>query len=347
MNKYIFFGYSDYSKIVLNDIINLENVCYYEFKSHNVIENFIYKFCTEKFYKRIFSRLPMLITKHLFVYFYDRKFINENCTPVFVFYEISPMARNKQFIEYLRKKYPSMKSVFIILNTLPDKQEWSVAQVNEIKKEYDKVITFDEVDAQNYDLFYYDQIFSKIEINDNGNEKSDLYFCGQNGSRIDTLQQIYERLNSYNIKCNFSVYGGKQNGIISDESPGELRIEKNKDISVFYDWKDYSQVLEEVNQSNCLLEILRDTKHSGSTLRTVEAIVFKKKLLTNNIGLINKKYFNPRQMSVFKSPEDIDIDFLRKQIDVSQYNLPESISPVLFLDYLSLILENKVQESIA
>lgn len=129
------------------------------------------------------------------------------------------------------------------------------------------IYTYDSTDAKNFDLIFIPQFFLKsyLEKNEVVNTDTDFYFLGtvKNDSRLEILDQVMKEID----KCSMV-----------------------KDIRVVRDAKDYityAENLEKVRKSRCLIEI-NSIGQYGLTLRAMEALFMRKKLLTNNPEI--KKY---------------------------------------------------------
>ena len=69
-------------------------------------------------------------------------------------------------------------------------------------------------------------------------------------------------------------------------------------------WMDYKEVIDIVKQSNCILEVVQEGQN-GITLRTMEAVCYGKKLLTNNKNIVKYPFYDSKYISVFEDIDDI------------------------------------------
>ena len=92
----------------------------------------------------------------------------------------------------------------------------------------------------------------------------------------------------------------------------------------------YSNVLKNVSESNCILEILQNNQ-AGPSLRFFEAVFYNKKLLTNNCHIVDFPYYNPQYMKFFKGTDDIDIEWLLDNSINVEYNYKGDFSPLHML----------------
>lgn len=188
---------------------------------------------------------------------------------------------------------------------------------------WDKVYTFDPIDAKQYGFIYKGFCFYSMnkDIESSNNPTIDVYFTGgTKGGRSELINRAYNYLVSSGCKCAFDV---------RLKYKDEIRC---KGINYIKKWIDYKEVLIKVANSRCILEILQNNQ-SGSSLRYCEAVFYNKKLLTNNPNIINYPYYNPKWMKVFDNPEKIDVEWLMSS-DKVDYQYKGDFSPVFFIENL-------------
>ncbi len=80
---------------------------------------------------------------------------------------------------------------------------------------------------------------------------------------------------------------------------------------------------------DAILEIAQKGSN-GDTLRTKEALVYGKLLITDNCDLKTRDYFNPNQVYIYNEKEGVDMDCFRQ----NQKNKFESVHFDKFYDAL-------------
>ena len=158
-----------------------------------------------------------------------------------------------------------------------------------------------------------------------GGEKTlyDLFFVGVSKGRAESLGRIYEQLSAKNVRCEFYISGVKKN---------EKRVE-----GIHYNkWLTYSEVLEKVKSSNCILEVMEQDQE-GFTLRTMEAVCYNKRLLTNNSGVISSPFYKSGFIKTFADTADIDTAFVTDRSEVD-YHYDNEFSPVHLLEHINDIV---------
>lgn len=190
-------------------------------------------------------------------------------------------------IDYIVNRFKDCKIVFWFWNIIKDQKT-----ISSIKKSCDIIYTFDKDDAKKHHLEYHPQ-FTWIDRSiDSTILENDIFFVGRNKGRLKLLEKIYENCKKENLKTKFYV----------------LKDNKN-DFSDVFDLKEkplsYEEVIREVLKSKCILDINQDGQ-TGLTLRALEALFLKRKLITNNTDLKNYDFYKPENI-YFINKENIEI----------------------------------------
>ena len=175
--------------------------------------------------------------------------------------------------------------------------------INECTKKYleDKNIhefwTFDSNDAKRYMINYNSQFYTKNIKLDKDNLEYDVLFLGRAKNRKGMILNLAEEL--------------KENGINSKN----IIIENEKD---FVPYEDYLKLLV---KTKTILDIV-DGNQSGLTLRCMESLFFSKKLITNNLDIVNYNFYNPNNILVL---DENNINIPKEFIDSPYESLPKEI----------------------
>lgn len=321
--QYYIFGYSDYIKNSLSDVLNLPNVNYYDlYNTTSYIKQLVHRVFVSR-HVHLLSKMMMPFCKKM--YFRDRN-IEINSSTVLIMYEINPLSNKQQWIKQMRKDYPGIKIVYIFTNIIDEHRLWRIEQINKNRDLYDLVLTFNKSDAEKYNMDYYEGVFSALKISEDLVEKAeecDVYFCGLEKGRLPMLISLYETLTSQNIRCIFDIIYAK-----------ETERQYYEGIRYHDKLLNNEQMLANVMKSKCILEVMVDTTQPGSSLRMCESIAFKKKLLTNNPYAKEKPFFNQKQMQYFSAPENIDASFIFNKLEEHEYLDSALLSPIKLLDYI-------------
>ncbi len=327
VDKYYIFGYSDYIKNSISDILSLPNVIYFDaFKSENIITQLVHRVFISR-YSHLLSRILMPLWKDKY---WRGTNIDEDKNSVVILYEINPLSNKQEWIEQMRKSYPKMKFVYIFTNIIDENNTWRLNRILNKRHLYDLVLTFNRSDAEKYGLDYYEGVFSKKEIDTNllGKAvKSDVYFCGLDKGRMKLLCELYEHLVKQGVNCVFDIIYPQSDVILGKDV-------NSSGIKLHSELLKNDEMLANVINSKCILEVLVDRTQPGSSLRMCEAIVYRKKLLTDNPFVTEKHFYNDKQMLYFEKPDDIDVDFIYKTIEDADYLPEDMLSPTKLLEYI-------------
>jgi hypothetical protein len=182
----------------------------------------------------------------------------------------------------------------------------------------DYIFTYDPDDMKALGLKYF-EIYSKYDKVDTADltNDNDIFYCGSvthrwKISRLELVEAIYEYLRKYGILCDFHMT------FENDARDLECEFKERKKLS-------YLEILKHDLSSNVILEIVSDGKF-GPTFRYCEAVVYNRKLLTNNPNIVDLQFYNPKYMRVFSNIEDIDVEWIKKEEEV-EYNYNGEFSP--------------------
>ena len=130
-----------------------------------------------------------------------------------------------------------------------------------------------------------------------------------------------EKLQKDGVKEDFHLFCGDPK--LAQALPPEVRQDS---------YLPYPTVLQQMQSSKCILDMTQ-AGQSGITLRYYEAVVYNKKLLTNNVNIVNLPFYNPQYMKIYETIEDIDGDWIQSK-DMPNYEYAGEFSPVHILELL-------------
>lgn len=88
--------------------------------------------------------------------------------------------------------------------------------------------------------------------------------------------------------------------------------------SVTDDTLSYEETLHWIGRSKCLVEILQEGQ-SGSSLRTLEALFYGKKLLTNNRTIVSEPYYDQQRVFILDRDNPADLRaFIDRPLDLEE-----------------------------
>ena len=293
-------------------------------KPRNIFLSFLYKIHTSNKINNIINLPFQQIWNQYWLFDVDKKPTFKNskrlCFIIYArYFDALNDTRRKLLIDHLRINYLFCKIVLYLGDLLTT----HCFDITIYRQNFDAIFTFDKNDALYNNFIYYDdEPFSFYEIKRNQLlPESDIVFIGRAKNRLKEIIKIFELLQENNITCDFNII----------DVP--LSQQKYVDKIKYCENMPYSKLLEHVVSSKCILEVLQ---HGGSspTTRVAEAICYGKKLLSNCHEIKTKPYYNPKFISLFSNPEDIDIEFLKRDIGNINYNYIQNFSPLRFIEFV-------------
>lgn len=217
--------------------------------------------------------------------------------------EIFPLSYSIKFIDFLRKKYKSVKIVFLLFNPI---DSYVYSKIEYIKDYYDGILTFNPGDSDKYGFTLFQELPFFPPILPVERVISDVFFIGSEKGRLDYLLAIYEKLTSLGLLCDFYIVN-----VPEEKQRYADRIHYNVKLS-------YENVLNHINQSRAILEILQKNEEYIS-IRTYEAYRLKKKLITSNHTIKAFPFYDDSIVSIINKPEDLNIEFFNVSSSESKY----------------------------
>lgn len=331
-NFVFFWGSEDYYKAAFSDIENLSNVIYIQSipRTENRILTTFHKIHNST---RINKRLNIPFKNIWFPLYFSDSFENENKI-VFVFHAAYYWLKGSNYFEYLRRKYPTSKLVFILMDTVDSYKRYFADRFTEgfdisyLRKSFDLLLTYNKSDSEKFNIEYYPSIYSTRHASKNEEPTYDIFFVGRAKDRLSDIHYAYKKLTEKGFACNFYISGVEPK---RQEYPN--RIHYNEYLS-------YNDVIKNIQRTRGLLEIVQGNSN-GFTFRLDEALVFDKNIITNNPIVTNIPYRDSEKIFNFETINDITYgDFLKASLQ--SYHYQGDYSPVKLLEYL----ENKFRENV-
>ena len=256
--------------------------------------------CAEHIYKEaiIYSKIIKVIFKYFkFPQTYWYGDWKRDISPIKTVIFVAPR-KESGIVKYLKKKNRSIRIIYwywdpVFRTGMPSSELSNIAEL----------WSFDPDDCKKYDMmfnttFYFNDILlppSEIQF--------DAVFLGINKGRKDKLQKLEDMLNKAGLHTYFHIVPDKSEGV--KNVPGRI---------------SYQEYLTLLSKSKAIIDV-NPVGQSGLTLRPMESIFFKKKLITNDISIMSQDFYNP--INIFIIGRDKE-EYLKEFID----------SPYIELDHL-------------
>jgi hypothetical protein len=306
-NKKVLFiapHFYDYHLSIKNELeSNGASVDYYEERPNTI---------KYKIYKKLSKKLKSIEEKKYF-----DNILNNIKTEYDIFYLIRGEVISKSFLEKLKNRLPKAKFVMY---------QWdSVQNNNYIDKIhfFDKVFTFDMIDAKKYKINYLPLFYTKEyeNLQHNKIKQYDIVFVGYyHSDRLNIVKKMANYSNDNNLKFKYHIYLDKL-VLLKFILQGNILFSDLKYIST----KSLSK--------NNIIDLYKDTKavldiqhnmQNGLTMRTMEVLGSGLKLITTNQNIKNEDFYDENNICLIDRVEIvIKKAFFNKLIigNLSQYRL--------------------------
>lgn len=204
------------------------------------------------------------------------------------------------YLNRLKKKNKNIKFILYIIDPMPD-GVWE--RITQMQGSFDQILTAHPYNTKKYGFAYFPFIYTPPLYQPVAEDKKQLYFCGVvDEHRYEMIQQFIAKCKEEKITYEIHMFKAERYAPIEDEN-------------VHYGLVPYEENIARAVNSNCILEIVREN-FIGFTQRYYEAVVFNKKLLTNNAEIKDYAYYDERYMQYFKNIEDIDWAWVQDEAEV-------------------------------
>ena len=151
-----------------------------------------------------------------------------------------------------------------------------------LKQDNVKLHTFDTKDAADYGMTHHCTFYNMRYNNPACNIEYDFYFLGAKKNRINEINHVQSILKRF--KCNFII-----------------PIKDN-------DFITYKENLINIQKSRCIVDIVQNNQYD-ITLRPLEALAYRKKLITNNIHIKKYPFYNANNIFIINEDKTSDLDY--------------------------------------
>lgn len=155
--------------------------------------------------------------------------------------------------------------------------------------------------------------------------ESDVFFAGKAKNRLEKLLKIYKILTNAGLKCKFYLTGVDKNK--------RTQLQGIEYADKFMSYKD--MLYHSVN-SRCILDINQENA-DGYTSRFLEAVMFNKRLLTDNKSIASSEFYSEDNIQIIDNYQHINTSFVRNNKAVD-YHYTGQFSPVNLLFKIEKIL---------
>lgn len=199
---------------------------------------------------------------------------------------------------FLRRKFPEKRIIIWYWNPVSG----SIPYENFDSKGLE-FWSFDPTDCEKYGFKYNTQFFISKNSNKvfSGLNQQDVFYVGADKNRSKILADLKRIFDENNISYYFNL-------VKFHNSTNEFGIEYMKPLS-------YAAVIENIKNSKVIVDLVAD-EQTGLTLRPLEALFYKKKLITNMKTIKQYDFYNQHNIFII----GMDNDDTLKQFIESDYD---------------------------
>jgi len=301
--KVLFIGpaFYNYHHEIISELKTLgATVQYYEERPNNLLY-------------RIFNKLP-IVKYHLESNYLNKLLKNIDNKNFDYFFLIRGQIVSEVFLQELKKKLPNAKFIMYQWDSVVNNN-----YINKIKY-FDKVLTFDMVDAEQYNLEYMPLFYTNkySELIHNKNKIYDIVFVGYfHSDRLDIIKKMIDYCNHNNLSFKYHLYLKKlvilKFLLLRKLSFFDLKYISTKSIND-------DELLEMYQNTNAVLDI-ESISQNGLTMRTMEVLGANLKLITTNQNIKKEPFFNSNNIFVLDRENLIfNKEFINENKEIRQFN---------------------------
>lgn len=199
------------------------------------------------------------------------------------------------FLEWINAEYSDNRIIFWYWN--PVESLTTTIFPNEIPEGIEKW-SYSPEDCQKYKLMYnttflFDSLVQNEKKVESFTGKKKALFVGRDKGRLKELLHLKKILEKENIECEFHIIGNPQSNKYRYENPVA-----------------YQKVIDMIKQADILIDYYTD-EMAGLSLRPMEALFFRKKLITNNCTISNYDFYNKNNIFMLNERERAIGEFVR------------------------------------
>lgn len=204
--------------------------------------------------------------------------------------------------------------------------EKNISFVKDIHKYFDDIYTFDRIDAEENNLYkflplFYIDKYKEVGKRQRNAYKYDVSYIGTaHPQKIKLINEIAEK-----IKKNYPLQ------YIYHYIPSKIKYYYHKILNKEYKNIKFKELktkkvpldkaMEIFEESKCILDAPQKGQN-GLTIRTIECLGAKRKLITTNKDIINYDFYSPENIYIYDGSFDFNSVFFKtdyKEIDVNIY----------------------------
>lgn len=275
-----FYGYED---IIVNEVKKNYKHVYMIYENRDWVSlwhRFVYVYMSSK-KRKVLDR-----------FYFDE--INKLPSDIDTVLTIRGSSLSSQILDYMRRYFqPNCKYIMYQWDGVKNNLE-----ILDFIDHFDGIYTFDSEDSKKYGWKYRPLFFDKSLVENRDKVIDIAFLCSLHSQRAKVLQNLQNICSTYDYKffshmyCNkFAYFKWKYIGRKSEFINTQDRDVAFKSLSLLETYRVYAQ-------SKIVIDYTHPNQ-TGFTMRTIEALGNKCKLITNNKHILDADFYNPNNIFVY------------------------------------------------
>lgn len=236
------------------------------------------------------------------------------------------------YLDYLKNHFEGCKIVLLHRDLLKVCERCAPGLMG--NPNIDLEMTFDKGESERYNLPHFHEFESKIDIERLSQMESDVFFAGKVKDRLPMLIKAYDKFTNAGLKCKYYLTG----------VPKEEQV-KLPGVEYAESFMTYREMLYHTVNTKCVFEI-NQGNCDGYTSRFLEAVIYGKKLITNNEFIRKSPFYNPNRIQIVNHMNEIDPLFVKNGNDFVDYQYNNEFSPFSMIEAVENELIKKYGKNI-
>lgn len=220
-------------------------------------------------------------------------------------------------LDFILRNNPNCKIYFCFRNRIDSIKKHALKHidVNLLKNKYHAMVfSYNSEDCYNHDLTFYHQFHTipNPESLQKDVVNNDVYFAGRDKGRMVFLKKLAQFFTDNDINYKFDIIPDA--GVKYDSA----------DKALLTSTIAYDEIISKCAKSKCILDLVGQS-NKGITYRVLEAVVLKRKLISNFPALKDSNIYNPQNMYILGHDDRNLIEFINQPIADYEVN-PENYS---------------------
>lgn len=242
---------------------------------------------------------------------------------------ISPEAIDAAILHSIKKAYPSAEMILYMWDSMRNK---TGSRNDDLIPLFDRILSFDRNDCSVIPRMGFRPLFFRNEfasLADSGIAVShDISFVGTiHSDRYSVCSVVGKRAMAMGLNCFFHLYlsDKKLFWIYKASSPG---MKRSRIHEFSFTPLPYERVVDVIAKSRCILDI-QHPRQFGLTMRTIETLGARRKLLSTNRMITDYDFYNPANiLCIDREAPDFPYDFIMTPYEAPSTEVYEKYSVI-------------------